>query len=84
MSLSRRLKAATAGCLYRSGALDFYTRMHPPGRGIALMYHRVNDLEDPFFPSLPVSAFARQLDYLIRRYQVVPLEQMAEWAASGA
>jgi hypothetical protein len=47
------------------------------------MYHRVNDVEDPFFPSLPVSTFARQLDYLERHYRVEPLERVVEWAASG-
>ncbi len=84
MTLVRRLKSATAELLYRTGAIGLYRRILSPGRGIALMYHRVNDLEDPFFPSLPVSIFARQLDYLARHYRVEPLERMVEWAASGA
>ncbi|MGH9321901.1 MAG: polysaccharide deacetylase family protein [Vicinamibacteria bacterium] len=84
MSLSRLLKSSTAACLYRSGALSLHRSFLERGRGIVLMYHRVNDHTDPFFPSLPVSVFAQQLDYLVRHYRVEPLESVVEWVTSGA
>jgi peptidoglycan/xylan/chitin deacetylase (PgdA/CDA1 family) len=49
-----------------------------------LLYHRVNDDGDPFFPSLPRAVFAAQLDYLVARYRVEPLEDVATWLAEGA
>lgn len=40
-----------------------------------LLYHRVNDEYDPFFPAVPVAVFARQMDYLASRFHFCPLEE---------
>jgi peptidoglycan/xylan/chitin deacetylase (PgdA/CDA1 family) len=38
-----------------------------------LVYHRVNDERDPFFPGTPVKAFLEQMEYLSRYYTVLSL-----------
>lgn len=48
-----------------------------------LIYHRVSDDNDPFFPSVPVKVFEEQVKYLSRRFTVLPLEEILELAESG-
>jgi peptidoglycan/xylan/chitin deacetylase (PgdA/CDA1 family) len=48
------------------------------------MYHRVNDENDPFFPSLPVETFTRQLDYLVKHYPIDTLKGVVDWTLAGA
>lgn len=43
-----------------------------------LIYHRVNDEKDPFFPATPVKVFEKQMEYLSSRFKVLPLEEAAE------
>lgn len=43
-----------------------------------LIYHRVNDEKDPFFPSTPVNVFEKQMEYLSSRFNVLPLEEAVE------
>jgi peptidoglycan/xylan/chitin deacetylase (PgdA/CDA1 family) len=78
------LKRAVAFCLLRSGALSWHRAHHERHRAIVLVYHRVNDERDPFFPALPRKVFADQLDYLASHYRVQPLEEVAAWLAEGA
>lgn len=84
MTFPRLLKATAATCLYRSGLLSLRRALVEKGRAVLLMYHRVNDHRDPFFPSLERAVFARQLDFLKRHYRVDSLENVMEWMASGA
>lgn len=56
-------------------------RRQPVGRIIC--YHRVNDDHDPFFPSMPVEVFERQMRYLARRYKVVSMSGLLAHLASG-
>jgi peptidoglycan/xylan/chitin deacetylase (PgdA/CDA1 family) len=42
-----------------------------------LLYHRVNDEYDPFFPATPTSVFSRQMDYLRSNFNIIPLEEAA-------
>jgi peptidoglycan/xylan/chitin deacetylase (PgdA/CDA1 family) len=43
-----------------------------------LVYHRVNDDNDPFFRGTPVNIFARQMQYLAETYHVISLEEAVE------
>jgi peptidoglycan/xylan/chitin deacetylase (PgdA/CDA1 family) len=38
-----------------------------------LLYHRVNDEQDPFFPAVPIHAFAQQMDYLASQFSACSL-----------
>ncbi|MGH7279085.1 MAG: polysaccharide deacetylase family protein [Candidatus Rokuibacteriota bacterium] len=48
-----------------------------------LTYHRVNDHDDPFFGALPTEVFERQMRYIARAYDVLPLDVLVESLASG-
>jgi peptidoglycan/xylan/chitin deacetylase (PgdA/CDA1 family) len=39
-----------------------------------LIYHRINDAQDPFFPGTPVDAFKKQMAYLAANCAVLSLE----------
>jgi peptidoglycan/xylan/chitin deacetylase (PgdA/CDA1 family) len=39
-----------------------------------LVYHRVNDTRDPFFPGTPVKAFTEQMEYLAKSYTLLSME----------
>jgi len=79
-----RLKKMAAWGLMCSGVLDLRRVLRERGHAAILMYHRVNDEGDPFFPALPVGVFAAQTEYIARRYRVEPLPDVAAWLASGA
>jgi len=84
MTSATRLKRAIAWSLFRSGALRIHRSQFERGRAILLLYHRVNDDGDPFFPALPRSVLAAQLDYLASRYRVEPLDDVVAWLGDGA
>ncbi len=79
----RRLKPLAARGLLHSGLLSLKRIIGQRNRAVILMYHRVNDSFDPFFPALPVEVFARQLDYLRKRYRIEPLESVMDWLEAG-
>lgn len=82
--MSAGLKKAAAWGLLHSGALGLARRLRERRRAALLMYHRVNDERDPFFPALPVATFVQQLEYLARRYRVESLSDVSAWLAGGA
>jgi peptidoglycan/xylan/chitin deacetylase (PgdA/CDA1 family) len=84
MSGAVPMKRAVAWGLLRSGALTLHRSRFEKGRAILLVYHRVNDEGDPFFPALPRRQFAAQLDYVAAQYAVEPLEDVFGWLRSGA
>jgi peptidoglycan/xylan/chitin deacetylase (PgdA/CDA1 family) len=43
-----------------------------------LIYHRVNDERDPFFPAVPTSLFELQAAHLARAYDVLTVEELVE------
>jgi peptidoglycan/xylan/chitin deacetylase (PgdA/CDA1 family) len=43
-----------------------------------LVYHRVNDEHDSFFPATPTGVFAKQMDYLASNFNVLSLEDAVE------
>jgi peptidoglycan/xylan/chitin deacetylase (PgdA/CDA1 family) len=84
MSSGGQLKQLGAWLLLHSQTLRVHNSLLERGRAILLLYHRVNDDQDAFFPSLPRRSFAAQLDYLAGRYRVEPLDDVVEWLAAGA
>jgi peptidoglycan/xylan/chitin deacetylase (PgdA/CDA1 family)/CelD/BcsL family acetyltransferase involved in cellulose biosynthesis len=64
------------------GRRSWTRRREPAGR--ILYYHRVNDERDPFYPSLPVDVFERQMRFVARRYNVVSLARLIAHLESGA
>src|SRR2546427_2101161 len=56
------------------------------GRGFAfpiLNYHRINDENDPFFPSLPSAVFERHMAYVARSFRVLTVENLVEKMREG-
>ncbi len=84
MAVTRWLKRAGAWALLRSGALRFKRRAFERGRAIFLLYHRVNDEADPFFPALPLRHFTAQLEYVASHYRVDTAEAVLDWLEEGA
>jgi peptidoglycan/xylan/chitin deacetylase (PgdA/CDA1 family)/CelD/BcsL family acetyltransferase involved in cellulose biosynthesis len=50
-----------------------------------LIYHRVNDDDDPFLAASPVKMFQMQMEYIAKHFQVISLDKLAngEWAKGG-
>ena len=78
------LKQAVAWGLRRSGLFRLHASRLARGRAVLLVYHRVNDHGDPFFPALPRRDFAAHLDHVASHYRVESLEAVASWLAAGA
>src|SRR6266511_387797 len=81
MSLRSTAIQAVSGTLYHSGLLGpvtravTYTRLRP--RVPILRFHRVNDDDDPFLPSLPTAVFAARMAHIARHYRVMAVEDLA-------
>lgn len=43
-----------------------------------LVYHRVNDEDDPIFPGVPTKIFAQQMEYLAEHYSVCALTELVQ------
>lgn len=84
MTANKQLKQFVAWTLLRSQTLRLRGLLFERQRAILLLYHRVNDDGDPFFPALGRRLFSEQLDYVARRYRVEPLEQVMAWLDNGA
>jgi peptidoglycan/xylan/chitin deacetylase (PgdA/CDA1 family) len=48
-----------------------------------LAYHRVNDENDYYFPAIPTSLFARQMEILAERFTLCSLERLLEGIQTG-
>lgn len=48
-----------------------------------LIYHRINDDDDPYMPALPVSAFRAQMQYLAANFPVIGLDHVADGGTSS-
>lgn len=81
--MNASLKRAMAWGLLRSGALSLHRSGFERHRAVILVYHRINDDRDPFFPSTPVEEFSQQLEYLARRYRLEPFDAVADWLEQG-
>ncbi len=75
------IKLALLNLLLASGAFEL-TRMINRRRALILMYHRFGsgggEARGGAAEKTPAKIFAEQLEYLTRRYRVVPLSQLAE------
>ena len=61
------------------GTVEFpFLRRRRSGNLQILIYHRVNDENDPFFTGVPVSLFKAQMEYLASNFCVLPLEEAVE------
>jgi peptidoglycan/xylan/chitin deacetylase (PgdA/CDA1 family) len=84
VSVASSLKRAAAWGLHRSRALALQSALNQRGLAIVLMYHRVNDDADPFFPAMPSAIFEAQIDFLCQSYRICSLEDAVEWLRAGA
>jgi peptidoglycan/xylan/chitin deacetylase (PgdA/CDA1 family) len=73
LARARKLRRGAAG----RPAFPFVVR-HRTARFQILLYHRVNDVQDPFFDTVPVAAFERQMTLLRDHFRVLPLEDLVE------
>jgi peptidoglycan/xylan/chitin deacetylase (PgdA/CDA1 family) len=76
-SVKRTAMRTAARVIYGSGAARMLGRIGGRRRAGSLhilVYHRVNDERDPFFPGVPVDAFTRQMKFIARHFTVRPLE----------
>jgi peptidoglycan/xylan/chitin deacetylase (PgdA/CDA1 family) len=78
------VKRGVAFSLLHSGLLSLHRRAVARGRAAILVYHRVNDEADPFFPALPAKHFVAQLEHVARHCRVEPLEAVLDWLEDGA
>lgn len=78
------LKRAVAWGLRRSGLFRLHASHLARERAVLLVYHRINDQGDLFFPALPRRDFAAQLDHVASHYRVESLEEVVSWLAAGA
>jgi peptidoglycan/xylan/chitin deacetylase (PgdA/CDA1 family) len=84
MTAEARLKGVVAYWLLQSGVMSLRRPHFEKNRALLLVYHRVNDANDPYFPALPRKVFAAQLDYLVGRYLVQSYDDVVAWLAEGA
>jgi peptidoglycan/xylan/chitin deacetylase (PgdA/CDA1 family) len=80
MTVRSRAIGAVSSVAYGAGLLRLLaavTGRFRARRGFpVLTFHRVNDDDDPFFPSLPTSVFAARMAHIARHYVVLPLEEL--------
>jgi len=79
------LKQAVTGALERSGAVGLMRRWGPEQPMVlALVYHRIAEQHDPFFPSVDARTFEAHLGYLKQHYQAVSLQTFTHALAGEA
>jgi len=68
-----------------SGRLRFpFVRSARSGTYQILLFHRVNDDQEPYFTGVPVETFRSQAGMLARYWNVLPLRELVDLAARGA
>ena len=87
MSFRASVIRSVSGMLYHSGLVGPIARgvafTHPRPRVPILAFHRVNDDDDPFMPSLPTAVFAAHMAHIARHYRVLTVEELAERLQEG-
>lgn len=82
-----RVVRALSTAVYRSGLIGPMAAMAGRLRGAAsvpiLTFHRVNDQQDPFFPSLSTGVFSARMEHIARHYVVLPIEDLADRLRDG-
>ena len=72
----------TKEALFYSGVLNVVRNVRQNAVPI-VMYHRVFEKEDPFFPAMSHRTFKEQIDYLKRTYRILPLDAVIDHWISG-
>lgn len=83
--LTSRLRRRHSLSISRGGllpAVSLHKRVEPTGR--VLCFHRINDDNDPFFPSIPVKAFDQVMRFIAHNHKTVSLEAMMEHVNGGS
>src|SRR5438034_3938837 len=87
MSFRAGVIRSVSGMLYHSGLVGPIARgvafTHPRPRVPILTFHRVNNDDDPFMPSLPTAVFADRMAHIARHYRVLTVEELAERLQEG-
>ena len=87
MNLRAAMIRGVSGALYHTGLVGpvarGIARTHPRPRVQILTFHRVNDDNDPFLPSLPTAVFAARMAYIARHYRVMTVEDLAAALQEG-
>lgn len=79
---AERAKTSFAAFLYYSGIAFFLSFFRPKGASI-IMYHSVSD-DGVFWDNVvPSNLFERQIAYLSRRYEIVPMSRLVDRLRSG-
>jgi peptidoglycan/xylan/chitin deacetylase (PgdA/CDA1 family) len=78
---------AAAGGLYHGGLLrplaTAASRLRAGNAFTVLVFHRVNDEADPFFPSVPTAVFAERMQHLAENYVVLTVEDLVDRQRHG-
>ncbi len=72
-----RLFTSWANSLQSASAFPYLKRRASPTVQI-LIYHRINDEYDPFFPATPVQQFQQQMEFLAERYRLLSLAEAVD------
>ena len=87
MNLRAAMIRGVSGALYHTGLVGpvarGIARTHPRPRVQILTFHRVNDDNDPFMPSLPTAVFAARMAHIARHYRVMTVEDLAAGLQEG-
>ena len=87
MSAKSTTTRVLSTALYRSGLLSLVGSAMGGVRRVkgfaVLAFHRVNDEDDPFMPSLPTSVFAARMEHIARHYTVLTVENLVERLREG-
>jgi peptidoglycan/xylan/chitin deacetylase (PgdA/CDA1 family) len=87
MSLRATVIRGISTALYQGGLVGPIARAaaftRPRPRVPILTFHRVNDDNDPFMPSLPTAVFAARMAYIARHYRVLTVEELVARLQDG-
>ena len=45
---------------------------------LILVYHRINNERDPFFPRTPIAVFTKQMEFIAENYTVCSLDEIVQ------
>ncbi|MBI3999904.1 MAG: glycosyltransferase [Candidatus Omnitrophica bacterium] len=83
-NLLRTVSPVVKGVLFCTGMLGL-VRNSVGTKVPVLMYHRVRNESDPFFPSVSLKTFQKQMEYVNHHYKVLSLDEVvAMWKQGNA
>jgi peptidoglycan/xylan/chitin deacetylase (PgdA/CDA1 family) len=69
------VKLLICNSIAATGTLHLYRRFRRPGTLVILMYHKINNQEDPLGLTITPDFFREQIKYLVEQYTVISLEE---------